>query len=334
MTLRELPSFETDSRITQLDATTFAANLTKAFCIGTGKHQDNLPSTALAHQAVPNGGYVAGIFLRVASAYLAPRNQPDPFAAHWQFLNMTHAGPAVLVVEEAKTGRGMSVVHISLYQGGLTSQSPWISEKSKKRTVAYITNTLLSAEKGITLPTGFDIDNPPPLADLAKLSTGQDPNWERLQMGIMLQVPMLHNFEFFTPRRSPHRPASHDLWMRMSNGERFTPASLGYIADAGPALLIETFRPEDAEAPVPEGGFAINKVFWYPTVTMSLEVKKPLPVEGEEWLRIRVAAKVVRGGRYDAEVVVFDQSGDVVALSNHVALAVDAERNFGRIEKL
>lgn len=63
---------------------------------------------------------------------------------------------------------------------------------------------------------------------------------------------------------------------------------------------------------------------------MSLDVKKALPAEGEEWLRLRVSAKVLRNGRYDAEVIVFDVKGDIVALSNHVALAVDIERNYSK----
>ncbi|KAF4472799.1 thioesterase family [Fusarium albosuccineum] len=314
--MKEAPSLESDSKVTQLDTTTFTANLTKSFCVGT----------------VPHGGYVATIFLRVASAYLAPRNQPDPLAAHWQFLNATHAGPAVLIVEETKTGRAMSVVHITLYQEGLVSESPWISSKSKKKAVAYITNTLLEGERGVTLPTGFEMAAPPPPVNLEKLGRNQDPNWEALKMTIMDVVPMLDNFEFYTPKRSSSPMATYDLWLRMSNGEGFTTSALGYVADAAPALLIEAFRPTDLDKPVPKGGFAFDKIFWYPTVTMSLEVKKPLA--GEEWLRIRAAAKVVNNGRYDAEIIVFDRDGDIVALSNHVALAVDGERNFGRSEKL
>lgn len=291
-------------------------------------------STVAYNLTVPNGGYVASIFLRVSSAYLTPRNQPDPFAGHWQFLNATHAGPAVLVVEEVKTGRATSVVHVTLYQEGLTSSSPWISDKSKKMVVAYITNTRLELEKGVTLPTDFEIKEPPPPVDLVRLSTNGDPNWKKLQLVIMDFLRIFDNVELYTPKKQSPLPATWDLWMRMASGERFTTSSLGYVADAGPPLLVETFRPTDPYAPIPEGGFAFDKKFWYPTVTMSLEVKKALPTEGEEWLRIRVAAKVVQNGRYDAEVVIFDGAGDVVALSNHVALAVDGERNFGRSGKL
>ncbi|KAH7161721.1 thioesterase-like superfamily-domain-containing protein [Dactylonectria macrodidyma] len=312
------PSFEKDSQVARLDESTFAADLTRAFCVGE----------------VPNGGYVASIFLRVASAYLSPRNQPDPIAAHWQFLNATHQGRAILVVEDTKPGRGTSVVHVTLYQGELLSQSPWVSPKSKKRAVAYITNSRLAGEEGISIPTGFDVKDPPPPVDLSQLAAGKDANWERLHMPIMDHVPILHNLEFYTPKGCSFRPATYDFWVRMANVEGFTNASLGYISDAGPPLLVETFRPSGPDSVVPEGGFAFNKMFWYPTVTMSLEVKKPLAADGEEWLRMRVAAKVLKNGRYDAEVIVFDRHGEVVALSNHVALAVDIERNYSRKGKL
>lgn len=197
-----------------------------------------------------------------------------------------------------------------------------------------MTNTSLELEKGVTLPTGFEIKPPPPSVDLERLPTDGDANWKRLQLILMDLLPIFDNVELYTPKRKSPLPATYDLWMRMASGERFTTSSLGYVADVGPPLLLETFRPTDPDAPVPEGGFAFDKIFWYPTVTMSLEVKKALPKEGEEWLRIRVAAKVVQNGRYDAEVAIFDGAGDIVALSNHVALAVDGERNFGRSGKL
>ncbi|KAF7545355.1 hypothetical protein G7Z17_g9225 [Cylindrodendrum hubeiense] len=316
--MTEAPSFEKDSQVTRLDEATFAADLTKAFCVGT----------------VPNGGYVASVFLRVASVYLSQRNQPDPIAASWQFLNATHEGPAILVVEDVKPGRGISVIHVTLYQGGLLSQSPWVSPQSKKRAVAYITSSQLAGEKGITLPTGFDVKDSPPPVDLEQLTKSSDANWERLYLPIMDYVPILNNLEFYAPKDCKFRPATYDFWIRMANVEGFTNASLGYISDAGPPLIVETFRPSGPDSEVPEGGFAFDKMFWYPTVSMSLEVKKALAAEGEEWLRLRVAAKVLKNGRYDAEVIVFDRNGEVVALSNHVALAVDIERNISRKGRL
>ncbi|KAF5711514.1 hypothetical protein FMUND_8909 [Fusarium mundagurra] len=122
--------------------------------------------------------------------------------------------------------------------------------------------------------------------------------------------------------------------LRMSNNERWTTWALGYIADVTPALIFEGYLPTDLDAPVPKDRLAFDKIFWMPTVSMSLDVKKALPKESEEWLSIRISAKVIENVRYDAEVIVFDREGDVLALSNHVALILDGERNWTRKDKL
>lgn len=68
--------------------------------------------------------------------------------------------------------------------------------------------------------------------------------------------------------------------------------------------------------------------FWYPTVLLNIEFKKPLPEEGVEWLFVRVDTKQIKNGRMDLEIVILDEGGEIVALSQHVALAVDSSRNI------
>lgn len=197
---------------------------------------------------------------------------------------------------------------------------------------AYITNGNISAEQGVNLPTQWTLDHEPPKADLAKLATGEDPNWGRMHIPIMKRVPMLNHVEYYHRRGGHVLPATHDYWIRLAHrpDSRFLQTSLGFVADAGPPLLVESFRPATRDAPIPPGGFAFNKGFWYPTLTMTLDVRRALPDEGLEWLRLRVAAKEVSNGRYDAEVVMFDEEGNLVALSHHVAMAVDVERNYAK----
>jgi len=72
------------------------------------------------------------------------------------------------------------------------------------------------------------------------------------------------------------------------------------------------------------------KGFWYPTVSLSLDIKKALPPEGVEWLFARVRAKQVKNGRYDLEVIIMDETGELVALSNHVVMVMDASRNLAK----
>jgi len=55
-----------------------------------------------------------------------------------------------------------------------------------------------------------------------------------------------------------------------------------------------------------------------------------LPAEGVEFLFVRVRAKQIKNGRFDLDVTILDESGDLVALSTHVALVLGSERNMKR----
>jgi len=63
-------------------------------------------------------------------------------------------------------------------------------------------------------------------------------------------------------------------------------------------------------------------------VLLNLDFKKVIPDEGLEWLFVRVAAKQIRNGRMDLEIVIMDAEGDIIALSHHVALALSSDRNI------
>ena len=111
-------------------------------------------------------------------------------------------------------------------------------------------------------------------------------------------------------------------------------ASLGYVADMWPQV-VEAHRDSNGQLPGIEKP-ADSKVpnFWYPTLLLNLEIKKVLPPEGVEWLFVRVRAKQIKNGRMDLEVVILDEVGDIVALSQHVTLVVGAERNVAERRKI
>ena len=58
---------------------------------------------------------------------------------------------------------------------------------------------------------------------------------------------------------------------------------------------------------------------------MSLDVKKRLPDEGVRWLFVLVRTKDVREGRFDALVEVWDEGGELVALSQQLWMAVEVD---------
>jgi acyl-CoA thioesterase len=133
-----------------------------------------------------------------------------------------------------------------------------------------------------------------------------------------------------------------DQWARFRpNGDvnaRWTDAAVVYLTDMFP-MALDGFDTVSATAAAKAEGKAVpeNKAkFWYPTVTLNIDMKKHLPKEGVEWLYSRIVTKVVRDGRTDLDVTILDQDGEVVALSTQVGLVVSAARNVGtrKMEKL
>lgn len=289
---------------------------------------------------VPNGGYVATVFLRVAREYLTPRNQPDTIAAHWEFLSRTVSGRAVLVVEEVKPGRSISVIHVSLYQTGLLPEAPWVSSgtvngraKSEKVVVAYLTNRSIAAESGISLNTGWSLQpEVPAVKDFSKLLTNEDPEWPPLDLVIQRRVTAVRQVNIYHNREALEKSGKTsliDMWVCTKNGEPFRDPALGFLVDITASFVIEVHRPRTEDEPPAAGGeFTRKDAFWYPTLVMNLDVKKALPEEGEKWLFIRCLAKKTHNGRSDIEMIICDRAGDIVALSHHVAMIVNFERNL------
>lgn len=268
------------------------------------------------------------MLLEAARAHLLSRNQPDSIASHFEFLNRTTPGPAIVVVEDVKLGRQVSVLHVALYQHALLPQGPWITAgTSRKCVVAYVTNGNISLEKGMTLRTTYSLPSPPPPVDLAALvKSNGDAHWKRqepLYAGTRLRFT--DNTLVYIPRRGHPDKSVNDYWLRLACGERWTNPSLIFVPDAT-LTIIEGYRgakgqKEDAT------NFAHERVDWYPTLLMNLEIKRGVPEGGAEWLYMRTTLREARNGRFDMEFVILNEAGELVAHSQHVNLVVDSTRN-------
>lgn len=64
---------------------------------------------------------------------------------------------------------------------------------------------------------------------------------------------------------------------------------------------------------------------FYPTINLGVEVKKNLPAEGVKWLFTRFRMKGLRDGRFDLGCEVWDEGGELVAVSQQVWMVVEVD---------
>jgi hypothetical protein len=178
----------------------------------------------------------------------------------------------------------------------------------------------------VTLDTKWKLHPSPPPVGLSALAKDEDVEWANAKIPYAKFRKASTRVQFHFPRRGQPEKSITDEWIRLSNGDKFTQDSLGYVVDIFPQI-VEAWRPRGSED---SSNGQVSGALWYPTVVLNLDVKKVLPKEGVEWLFVRVRAKQILNGRMDLEVVVLDREGDVVALSHHVSMIVSAERNMAK----
>ncbi|KAI1162454.1 thioesterase-like superfamily-domain-containing protein [Nemania serpens] len=307
-----VPTFAEATAVKATDSHTYTAHFPSEWCIGSVTH----------------GGVVTATVLRVAATHfsttLAKQDQPHTITLHAEFLRRTGAGLATFTVKDMKLGRQTSTIHVSLAQDG------------REEVVAYVTNTNAATESGLTLSTGWTPDPPlpSPPADLARLAAdGEDANWVAVKD---LPHPKLrkavNRIRMHVPRHGQAQPNVIDEWVRLESGERFPNEGVGFVSDMWPQMIEGLVRKQRRESGdegegTGEGDDASLSWLWYPTLVLNLDIKKALPPGGVEWLHVRVLSKHIQNGRYDYEVIIFDEGGDLVALSHHVAMVLDGSRN-------
>ncbi|KAJ4423880.1 hypothetical protein N0V82_001464 [Gnomoniopsis sp. IMI 355080] len=289
--------------------------------------------------------------LAAASLHLSSRGQPDALTAHFEYPSRCEAGQAIVVIEEVKLGTKLSTLHLTLWQGGLLAEAPWVTPSVSRRAIlAYTNHTRLETFTGMTVPTSYEASTAAKLPTLpnftAMKSQGQrvDDGWEESSPPAFVSAMQrsLLNWRFLVPRGEPKVPGMVDIWMSMSSGERITQSALPYLMDSFP-FNIHTFLMDPElrklmDAEVHQGDDRAGQPkdatedrgrasLWFPTVGLTLETKMALPEEGVEWLAMRLTSKQMKDGRFDLDIQVRDMDGELVTLSHHVALIAEIERN-------
>ncbi|KAJ5577863.1 uncharacterized protein N7459_006827 [Penicillium hispanicum] len=333
-------AFEDAIRVTPQDTNKYSAHLCPEWCIGT----------------VPHGGYTTAVLYRLAITHFehAHPTQYDtpasPISIQLSFLRRTAAGPATLEVEDVKLGARTSTIHVKLLQS-----SEKKTDQVEVKVAGYITVSPPSAEVGISAASGWTLHPPPPPGSLpggrvnltALAKTGQDGAWAKLSPSYPKFRRAGAHLEIFGPgeggaQQKRSGTMAIDQWARFRPGGdtngRWTDEAVVYLLDMFP-MALDGFDAVSSTAVAKAKGVEVpdmNAKFWYPTVTLNIDMKKHLPANGVDWLYSRVVTKVLREGRTDLDVTVLDAHGEVVALSTQVGLVVSASRNVGtrKMEKL
>ncbi|KAL2813778.1 thioesterase-like superfamily-domain-containing protein [Aspergillus cavernicola] len=339
--------FEKAIAVMPIDANTYSAHLDPSWCIAT----------------VPHGGYTASILYRTAATHFAQKaaagkNRPgrsqEPIGLQISFQRRTFAGPAIMTVQEIKLGARLSTIHVTLSQ---TKDESAAATKARDRddelevkVLAYITLSLPDIEESSSPVKGtWDLSPPSPPGSLrgglinfnALAADGIDGDWKSGPVAPRALHAAKH-LKLYSPSatlfpKTVEERATQvvDQWARLVPGgtaARWSNEAVVYLTDLSLAALdrlgamerTATGTGEDT-AKVTTGTGLVQ--FWYPTVSMNIDLKTRLPLQGVEWLHSRVVTRMLRGSRADLEVLILDQNGELVATSTQVALVVDPARN-------
>ncbi|KAL4963536.1 glycosyltransferase family 20-domain-containing protein [Aspergillus stella-maris] len=315
----------------------YSAFLHNAFCIGT----------------VPHGGYTSTILYRLALVHfetahptLYNREPATPISMHLTFLRRTASGPALLRVTDMKLGKRTSSIHIELLQAKDKPSGQGSEKDMEVKVGGYITVSPESAEVGVSSKTEWEL-HPDPVpgsdkgggVDLSKLgATGRDEAWQKFDAPFSEFRRASTQVELYgiDPSRRKRKNGIVDQWARLKPlGEvtRWSNEAVVFLTDMFP-MALDGFDTMAAGAEAETSGGGPTAQYWFPTVTLSIDLKKRLPVTGEEWLYSRVVTREVRNGRTDLDVTILDEKGEVVALSTQIGLVVSASRNIGKRAKI
>ncbi|KAJ6150426.1 hypothetical protein N7471_001625 [Penicillium samsonianum] len=298
--------------------------------------------------AVPHGGYTASIFYRAAAVHFA-----NNFTHRFSNPPAANSTPNNLF---APNHHWASYFENTKYEDRLedgVALSGAISKDSKLevKAAAYINASPPDTEGGPSYNGTWEL-GPAPVpgtrsdgsVDLLALAKNKrDSAWVKFPP-LSPAMAAMRNLEVYAPNllmsASLETRAKQvvDQWLRFTPGgkvARWSNEAVMFLVDIFPAGLdrlaaMESHRLLSENVPqreAPENAAAKDR-FWFPTVSLNIDLKTRLPIEGVEWLYSRVVTRKVQGSRADLDVVVLDQMGDLVATSTQVALVVDASRNI------
>lgn len=236
----------------------------------------------------PNGGYLLAAMARAAGCSLDRVDSPhrDPLAASAHYLRAPDPGPARIVCEVLRVGRGASQVRAVLLQDQLAQVD------------ATFTMGNLPGDPPAPFWTTREIFDVAPVDQCVRIPAVREgspfdvPIMDRADLRL---DPAVLGFALGTPSGE----ATLRGWISFADGRPADPLALLFFLDAFPPATFEL---------IPSG--------WVPTLSLTAYVRA-VPAPGP--LRVRQIAHAIDDGRVDETCEVWDSTGRLVGQATQLA---------------
>ena len=211
--------------------------------------------------------------------------------------------------------------------------------------------TDLTKKVGITKPTGWELSPPPIPVLFEDLEADRDQNWICFHPPFSPGAPRnplsYMKWHFPTKRAGLH---TVDHWVTPgwidSDTQKpalWTDELIHFVVDNFIPLLYDLIEPDTVYKRLVAAGHLQREAraagkddrSWGPglkseettpviasSLSINTEIKRKLRDGGEKWLFMRATTKCLEDGRMDAEVILLDIEGRIVALSNHIGIVI------------
>ncbi|PYH39140.1 thioesterase family protein [Aspergillus neoniger CBS 115656] len=306
--------------------------------------------SAYANGQAAHGGFIAALFAEAARVHLSEWDVCNPLTLqnlHVEYVRRVAIHTTGLFeVEEIQKGTLTSLLHIRLVQDGqvralcYARYGPWI------KTPAIALDPEIERWRAEPVPR-MVIDDEEGV---------QDESWIRCRISHDPYSRVRTHFDYILPRDSRLGSTKVVEWIgpRIAH-DRLTNECIPMISDLWPQIP-DNFKAERGESSPYSAVGMVNRMIevedkkvgmmltkedadtwvtaWYPTMTLELQLHKPLPAEGVRWLFQEARSQQLTSKKMDVELRISDNEGDLVAIGQLSVLVVPKERNGGRTEKI
>jgi hypothetical protein len=271
------------------------------------------------------------------STTLRELHQPHTFDSKMEFLRPLMLGNFICIIEDIKVGKQFTVTRITISQNG------------KMVMVGHATNMDMDLPAPKDVEIKLKLRPVPPPIDFDAVSRGSDPNWILYRRRYFPDAVLKSwtHVDKVLPINARSKTPLAEMWLRPANPKaRFTNYWLTFVADhwmrPGEGYVAESLY---SNAGIVKAGMRQRNEGWYdrrwdaafdlthvssgyegarlwPTMNMSLEIRKLLPEAGLEWLFVRTEAKIVENRRTTTEIVIGDVDMEVFAINYQIGLVV------------